>query len=238
VDLSNLTNPVLVGYGPGPQMDVKIKGSYVYGTDATNGVRIIDVSDPTTPAEVAYSKYPGWARRLDIADRYVYVANDSDGLVTLWYSPSVTATIPLSGGSLISPLDHTIYNFPANTFSDTVEVTHTSRYPYGLLLPEPDLKHINHVFDVSAKYSSSGQPAQPEPGKVYSITVEFDEDKLGSVMESTLSFYFWDGTHWQIEPSVVDTDLNTVTANPSYFSTWAILGKTNSLFIPVVLRSN
>ncbi|MFQ5813915.1 MAG: hypothetical protein ACE5I2_12135, partial [Anaerolineae bacterium] len=101
--------------------------------------------------------------------------------------------------------------------------------------PTGPLTGIDHFFEVSAVYGSTGQPAQPT--RSYTVTVGYTDAEKGPAIEDTLALYSWDGSQWVREPtSVVDTDNNTVTATPEHFSLWAVLGETRRMFLPVVLR--
>ena len=49
---------------------------------------------------------------------------------------------------------------------------------------------------------------------------------------------YWNGSEWVNEPSsVVDTANNTITATPNHFSSWAVLGETRRVFLPVALKN-
>src|SRR5690606_29281219 len=47
-------------------------------------------------------------------------------------APATTATLTLDGGTLLSESDSTTYNFAANTFTETVTLTHAPRHPLSL----------------------------------------------------------------------------------------------------------
>ncbi len=145
------------------------------------------------------------------------------------------ATIPPTGGTLVSLGDSTAYIFPADTFTDTVVITHIARSPSNA----PSLGKligISHFFEVTAVYSSTGQPA--EPTRSYTITVQYTEAEIGLAMENTLALYYWNGSQWVKEPSsAVNAAANTVTATPNHFSSWAVLGETKRVFLPTVLKN-
>ncbi|MBE3038701.1 MAG: hypothetical protein IMZ62_07805, partial [Chloroflexi bacterium] len=70
------------------------------------------------------------------------------------------------------------------------------------------------------------------------ITVQYTDAEEGPAIENTLALYWWDGSQWVKDPSsAVDTAANTVTAQPSHFSRWAVLGETWRLYLPLVLKS-
>jgi hypothetical protein len=148
--------------------------------------------------------------------------------------PSVSASIPVSGGSLVSDADHTTYIFPADTFTSTVIVTHTLRTA-GSMSSTGDLVSIQHFFDVVAVYADSGLPAIPlHP---FTITVQYAQDELGVAIENTLGFYTWDGIYWVLQTGgLVDPAQNTVSVQASHFSWWSVLGETLRLYLPSLTR--
>ena len=152
----------------------------------------------------------------------------------LRFHPISTGSISAAGGSLISPSGDTTFTFSNGTFPSTTTVTFTA---------QPSLPHrsaslidIGHNFELSAIINGTGQPAQP--AQPYTIVIQYiDAENNPVVMENTLALYFWNGSEWEKEPtSVVDTASNTVTASPSHFSEWAVLGESRTVFLPLILK--
>ena len=69
------------------------------------------------------------------------------------------------------------------------------------------------------------------------MTVSYQASELGPVKEPTLGIYSWDGSTWQ-RASSDPPDLvgQTLTARPTHFSYWAVLGEMEQVFLPLVLR--
>jgi hypothetical protein len=240
VDVSNPTAPSEVGFYdmPGDAWSVAegvaVAGDYAY-IAAGGDLRIVDVSNPAVPTEVGFYDTPE-ARGVTVAGDYAYVAAGYGGLLILRLAPLTAASIPTTGGSLTSSVDQTTYAFATGTFPDTVTITHTLRLP-GHVPSTGPLAGIDHFFEVSAVYGSTGQPAQPT--QPYTITVQYTDAEKGPAIEGTLGLYFWDGAQWVREPtSAVDIANNTVTATPAHFSLWAVLGETRRMLLPVILRNN
>ncbi|MFQ5858468.1 MAG: hypothetical protein ACE5LU_22955 [Anaerolineae bacterium] len=171
-------------------------GHYAYVAD-WDGLSIIDVANMAAPTGVGFCETPGPARAVAVAEPYVYVTNDAGGLFILGfrYAP-VSASISTAGGRLISSFDQTTYTFAVGIFTDTVSITHTPRFA-GDVSPISRLAGINHFFEVSAVYSSTGQPAQPT--RPYTVTVQYTEAEKGPAVEGTLGLYSWDGARWVAE---------------------------------------
>ena len=143
--------------------------------------------------------------------------------------------IPLAGGSMTSWDYDTTLEFPDQTFTDVVTVTHTSYLPGRHPLPG-DLVDIGEFFDMSAAYSDTGMPA--DPTQPYTITVEYSDPERGTAIEDTLALYYWDGDEWVRETSSsVNPAEGAVVATPQHFSSWAVLGETKRVYLPLVLRS-
>ncbi len=152
-----------------------------------------------------------------------------------WRITRVTGTIGTGGGTLTSYHGDTTIQFSPGAITDTIVITHTPAYG---MPPGGDLTGIGHVFDVTAVYSNTGQPAQLAPGQTYTLTVRYTDAEKGPAIESTLALYWWDGNQWVKESSsVVDTVSNAVTATPNHFSLWAVLGETRRVYLPLILKN-
>lgn len=156
--------------------------------------------------------------------------------IATWRITYISGTIGTSGGSLTSYHGDTTIEIPTGAITDTIVITHTPAYemPSG-----GNLTGIGHVFDVTAVYSSTGQPAQLAPGQTYTIAVQYTDAEKGPAIENTLGLYWWDGNNWTQQgiTSTVDITGNIVTAQVDHFSLFAVLGKTNRVYLPLVLRS-
>jgi hypothetical protein len=94
------------------------------------------------------------------------------------------------------------------------------------------------MFDLTAVFTPSGEPAVLASGKTYNLTVSYTDQERGPVKEDTLALHFWDGANWVKEPSsVVNGVANMVSATPNHFSRWAVLGETEVVYLPLVLRN-
>jgi hypothetical protein len=252
VNVSNPYNPWEEGAyeTPGSADDVAVAGDFVYiaeyaawaeatGQEIGGGLRVVDVSDPTNPTEVGFYDTPGGPGKVATAGGYVYVAHGDMGLFVLRFPPRASAVIPVAGGSLVSDFDWTTYTFASGAFTDTAIVTHTLR-PLSQVPSTGDLVGIGHFFDVTAVYSTTGQPAQLAPGQAYTLTVEYSDTAGGLVIEDTLGLYWWDGGVWSQQgiTGTVNTADNLVSAQVDHLSLFAVLGEMRRVYLPVVLRDH
>ncbi|MCL5074244.1 MAG: hypothetical protein M1136_01130 [Chloroflexi bacterium] len=82
LDVSDPARPAVVGESaplPGVVQGVAMAGNYAYVAAGSSGLRIIDVSNATSPREVGYYVTAGDARGVVLAGDRAYVAN-VDGL--------------------------------------------------------------------------------------------------------------------------------------------------------------
>jgi hypothetical protein len=85
IDIFNLAAPVFAGsyYTSGYANDVFVKGNQAFVSGTSNGVEIINVSNPNSPALLSSYNTPGGsngARGVFASDNYVYVGDGSEGL--------------------------------------------------------------------------------------------------------------------------------------------------------------
>ena len=202
---------------------------------------MIDVSDPAHPTKVGAYNAPGWSQPpgVAVAGNYLCVGNGSGGLLILRHRCVASGMISPSGGTLQASRDHTTYTFSFGAFTDTVIITHTARFASEV--PSPGvLRGIDHFFDVTAVYSSTGQPAQLAPGEIYTITVQYTDAEKGAAVEDTLGLYWWDGSAWSQKgiTSTVDADNNVVEARVDHCSLFAVLAGPRRVYLPLVLKNH
>jgi Tol biopolymer transport system component len=188
-----------------------------------------------------------WNPSLSADGRFVAFGSDADNLVPDdtnesrdiflrdWTAPApVAARIPTSGGVLAA--SGVVLTFPPDTFSDTVVITHTTNPAGAAPSPGVSLSVVEPTFDLDAVYASSGGVAQPSPGRSYSVTLSYGQADKGPAVEETLGLYSWDGDQWVREPSsTVDVATNTLVAAPDHLSTWAVMGETRRIYLPVAI---
>jgi hypothetical protein len=236
-----MTMPEIGAYSwTGGAESIAVKGDYAFVADyysvEDSGLRIIDTSNPMAPTQAGFYR-TGLANNVALIGNYVYVANVDTGLFVFWYGYPTETRIPISGGVLSSAIDNTSYIFPGNAFTDTTTITHTAKFP-GSVHPTGNLVNVNHVFETTAIYSSTGEIASLVPGRTYTLSVRYTDTEKGPALENTLRFCYWDGAQWVKDPtSVVDVATNTITATPNRLALWAILGETRRLFLPHCLKT-
>lgn len=236
LDLSDADHPEIAGAldTPGQTQDLQIIADTAYLADGAGGVHIVDVSNRSNPTLLA-NYAPIFARAIQVEGDMIYVLDGAGGLTMLRYISSSSTSISTAGGELVSADDATSYQFSPGTFTVPVSVTHTTRSIINLPATG-DLKDIGHNFELKAQEAATELPVQPS--QPYTITIGYTDEHRGSVVESTLALFSWDGDQWIQEPtSLVDPGAHRITATPDHFSPWAVLGDTHKSFAPLVSRA-
>jgi len=93
VDIDPLSPDYLTSYSAinttGEDRAIDVAGTYVFlaSTDETHSVRLLDASDPTSMTASSIVDSIGWTgadpTRLIIRDKYVYVADETNGLIII-----------------------------------------------------------------------------------------------------------------------------------------------------------
>ena len=140
------------------------------------------------------------------------------------------ALISTTGGSLASTDGRVAIDIPTDTFTGTVRLV---QGPANGMPAPAGLISTGQVFDITAAYDASGKPAQPAPGKSYTITVTYPDDV--PVLEDALALYYWNGNRWVMDDtSSVDVTTNTITAHPTHCSIWAVMGQARPLYLSLM----
>jgi hypothetical protein len=210
-------------------------GREVYLVGEEPVVRVADLRDASTPTLAGSFELPVAADHVVADDDHAYVPLRGIGLMLFTYVPSTSRSISASGGVLASTVDNTSYSFPPGTFAQPTTVTHAPLTDAGTPATGSRVG-IGHAYEVSAFDDGTGLPVQPSGP--YTVTITYGDAEVGPAIEETLALYSWDGDEWVAEPSSeLDEGSNTITATPDHFSTWAVLGETRRVFLPLVWRT-
>src|SRR5690606_36003720 len=118
--------------------------------------------------------------------------------------------------------------------TDTVLFTHAPRNPLslpslGALVP------IGHTFANTAVLS--GTTTLVAPQQRYQLNLTYSDAELGSLDESSLRLYVWNGSAWQPEATAVyHPASNFITAAPDATGWWALLAQPHRVSLPQVRR--
>jgi hypothetical protein len=163
INVENVNLPILAGAYEVPENDpahaMTYAGNYVY-LGCTNGVRVIDISDPANPQLVGiYANFIGISD-MAIAGQYAYLAVNShglgeDGLAILDVSNPISPTLV----SLATP------QFPASNLAIA------GNYAY---VTEADPGSGLHIFDITDPYhpAEAGSCDCAEGGLTYDIAIK------------------------------------------------------------------
>lgn len=79
--------------------------------------------------------------------------------------------------------------------------------------------HYTGINPLGSVYDINGNEQLMKPAK---ITLTYDEKDLGQVSEENLAIYRYNGEKWQMIPSTVNAQMNTISANIPRFSLYTI----------------
>lgn len=69
------------------------------------------------------------------------------------------------------------------------------------------------------------------------MTIQYTNEAVQLVEETTLALYRWADGAWVVEPSVVDPATQTVTATPTTTGIWLLGARArNRLYLPLIQR--
>jgi len=118
VNISNPANPTELGIYPstgGTIRGVRTTSNYAYVGDGINGLRILNITTPSTPQLVGTLDTPDDARDIDVRNDIVYVADDRGGGLRI-----IDASLPST------PVALGAYDTPGDAYS--VQVVGTTAY--------------------------------------------------------------------------------------------------------------
>ncbi len=236
LDVTDPAHPVVISTVDTMGVGEKViaVGGYLL-VDNSRGLFVLDISDPVNPVEVGRCETAGdTTSGMAYADGLVVINSLDGGIYVLRpLKEEVSVQIWPAGGSLTSPSGDVTVTLPPGVFTEQVLLEYQRP-----LLEQPatgSLVSGGLLFDLRATYVSSGDPAQPV--SPFTMTVTYDPTELGPTIEATLAIYWWNGTRWLKEPtSGWDGSAHTVTATLEHLSRFAVLGETNRVYLPLVLR--
>jgi hypothetical protein len=192
------------------------------------------VTDPTNTFFISQIDLPGSALEASIEGNRVVVAGSEAGLFLTWFAP-LTVSIVGNNDVLTTQFDEVTYTFAADSLEDQARLIHTPVYEGNTPAAPDGLRGIEHAFIVNALDYGNDRPV--EPINSYTLEISYAQKDLGSILESSLKLYFWNGTAWEEESSTLDEDSNTLTAYPEHFSTWRVFGVPyNWVYLPALMK--
>ncbi len=150
---------------------------------------------------------------------------------------TTTATITPDGGELVSEIDQIHYDFAPGTFTETVQFMHVM----WSNLPPPPPNHV--TIDGASSGPSRGfeavATAAPgllllQPTRPVTVTVDYDDDKPSIIIPGSRSLWRLSGDDWVQLPGVDHPTQGTLTTLVDHFSSFAVFGETNYLYLPAV----
>jgi hypothetical protein len=236
LDVSDPMKPVVVGTGVTPSVEahsVDVSGHYAYVADL-NGISIFDVSDPAATQRSAYFHTNSSGYSVAVEGNYAYVVGEKSLYSLRTLQEIVTTTIASAGGMLSANKSKVNVTFPSGAFTKTTTVT------YKHLLEDEntnDLLGVSATFQLTALAADTEQIMPLTPNATYTVTVRYTDTQSLPIIENTLALYYRNDQQWVKAPtSVLDMSNKVIAASSSKLTSWAVLGETRRVYLPVILH--
>jgi hypothetical protein len=135
---------------PAKVAGLALSGTHAYVADGDGGLRVMDVSNPTSPSEVGHYDTLGYARGVALAGNYAYIADGGGGL----------RVVDVSNPASPSEVGH--YDTPG--YAHSLAVSNTYAY---IAAGYSGLR----IMDVSNPTSPSEVGFYDTPGRAYGVTL-------------------------------------------------------------------
>lgn len=193
-----------------------------YLANGNRGMRMLDVTDPANMWEMGWARSDsGWYYTNQAIGPFVYQTAFNNGLLAVWAPPYTEKVLASDGVLDSSGVDGIRYEF-ASTRPQFLTLLHMPVFQGKLPDLPAGVTPIGHAFAAFARDSATDQPVTED---TFTLSLQYGADEIGSLIETSLSFYYLDGSTWVKEiSSAVDPDTNTLTATPGHFSVWAVGG--------------
>jgi ligand-binding sensor domain-containing protein len=146
------------------------------------------------------------------------------------------AVTPGSGGSVTSPDGLAKASFPAGAVgADTVVTLTVTHSP-----PTGDLLGV-YFYDLSAVVSGTTTPVTEITGD-YTVNFVYTDQVRKAAVEDTMDLWWWNesSSAWSQAgiTSTLSTTYKALTSTVNHLSEFAILGETNAVYLPTLLKKN
>lgn len=225
VDAHDPANPSVIStlVTPGEAQGVAVEDSIAYVADGASGLLMVDVSNPQAPLMMGPSTaVPLAAEKIRVSGHRIYLSSAAEGVSLLWYGPPQTIPISADGGTFEDRASGVSLSFAPGSSPISTTVTYTPR-------PVESLPGAYPLINGDVAYELAGTA----PTAPYSVTIHYDAWGLDATPEARLALYRWDGTQWAREPSsTLDTASKTISAYPTAFGLWAVIGEPLRVYLP------
>jgi hypothetical protein len=145
----------------------------------------------------------------------------------------LSTLVPPEGGSITSNDTNrsTTIQMPSGAVTDTTVITYAYRLPEEV----SSLAGIGHFFELFAEQNGVPITTFSEP---VTIAVRYTDQERGPVIEESLHLYWLSGTTWITDGIATVAHANSaITSTTNHFTPFAVLGKTNRAYLPIITRS-
>ncbi len=216
------------------------------GNDVVDTLRLADKFDGSTTLDVRDMTFDPYHRRLYITLGTTVIAIDVNYGAAVAPLPepapavaSIEIGSPWYGGTLETPDGEATFTF-VNWVDQATTVTYTelTRAPSDGAARAPDIltasgeaRHALLMYTLEAEVNATGE-------RLTNVNPYYATLRYGAnpAIESTLALYQWTPGGWaEVPGSAVNTTADTVTASPDQMGTFAVLGETNRVHLPIAV---
>jgi uncharacterized repeat protein (TIGR01451 family) len=205
--------------------------------------------------------WSGLAISVDQSIQVSFAVTATDAISNHIYTASYAGYVPAQGGepivTVIGTVSATVSSTTGDVMTDTSSsgVTTTVQIPAGAVVtdtqlifspaltatgsPTPTFSFAGHAFSIDAYQDDELVPGMTFDTPI-TLTIEYDDDAVAGLDESTLVLSYWDGTKWTEEGITVlnlDTENNRLIVTISHLTEFAMFGTDNKVYLPLVLRN-
>lgn len=210
----------------------------IYDGTVVDTLRLADKFDGESVREVRDMVFDPYHRRLYVTiDTTVVVVDVAYGAAPATLPDPGPASIdlvsPYYGGTLNSPDGRVTFTF-VNWVSQPTTVTYTElSRPSAAMRAAMGDRCAVLTYKLEAKTKATGNPLSNV--NTYGFTFRYGSNPA---IDSTLGLYRWAGAAWAPVPgSQVNASVGTVTASPDEVGTFAVMGDTHRVSLPLVIRN-
>jgi len=210
----------------------------IYDGAVVDSLRLGDKFEGTTERDVRNMVFDPYHRRLYVTlDTTVVVVDVAYGAAPAALpAPGPTSldlVSPYYSGTLDSPDGRVTFTF-VNWVSHPTTVTYTELpRPSADMRAAMDDRHAVLVYRLEAETTATGDPLTDV--NTYWFTFRYGSNPA---IDATLALYRWTGTAWtSAVGSQVNIAAGTVTASPDEVGTFAVMGETRRVSLPLVIRN-
>lgn len=238
IDLSNPQSPIIsssLGFAASYALaiDKNILYAGLYGGSVLG---VYDISSATAPKLVTYQVCDCEITNITVEDSQLFLATKELGVLYMRWADKVDANLsPYSTNIITATSQPLTLTVPGSIFPD---------WNIRLRLASPSDSNLSggtrfleagDRFDI---YATGASGNSLSPSSPYTIEILYNPAQLIGSFPSTIGLYWWDEMQWQKQDTNVDLSQHIIRSQTTKMGTFAVLGQTAPVFLPMTMRSS